>query len=374
MRVAAVGMSFGGACGVRDHATLLAEALNRATVACSIHWLSRGDVSFRPARREIRQWTQRLTAELEHGQPDAILLHYSVFAYAHRGIPLFVHLVTSAVRRSRIPLITVLHEFAYPWMHRGVPGAVWASSQRALLFDIMCASSAAVVTTDDRAEWLGSRRWLPKRPVLVSPVFSNLPPPATAVRAGPQPYTLGLFGYSGEHVAISLVLDALSLLKEDGIRVQLMLLGAPGRLSPAADAWLSAAEARGLDAALEFSGTLPAQELSDALAANAVLLFTDGAGPSSRKGTLAASLASGRPVVAADGPDRWSELVTSGAARVVPPAPRPLADAIYDLLAGERLREALGRRGREFAERRMSVGHAAQVVTALAHEVVDRRS
>ena len=73
--------------------------------------------------------------------------------------------------------------------------------------------------------------------------------------------------------------------------------------------------------ALSFSGPLPAQDLSDELAACDLLLFADDPGPSSRKGTLAASLASARPVIAIDGPQGWSELAEAGAVRVVPADP-----------------------------------------------------
>ncbi len=100
----------------------------------------------------------------------------------------------------------------------------------------------------------------------------------------------------------------------------------------------------------EFSDTLPAQDLSDALAACDLLLFADTAGPSSRKGTLAASLASGRPVLAIDGPRRWLELVWAEAASVVEPTAPALADAMEELLGDRAAREALGARGRAFAE------------------------
>ena len=42
--MAAVGVSTSTTCGVRDHATLLAEALSRENVSCSVHWLYRSEV------------------------------------------------------------------------------------------------------------------------------------------------------------------------------------------------------------------------------------------------------------------------------------------------------------------------------------------
>ena len=400
MRVAVVGMSVGPTCGARDHALLLADGLSREQVSCSLHWLQRREQSFRGGRVETRAWARALAGELAHERPDAVLLHYSVFAYSHRGLPLFVAPTLSALRRSGIPVVTVLHEFVYPWRHGGLRGKVWALTQRALLIDVMRGSAAVLLTTDFRARWLASRPWLPRRAAAVAPVFSNLPPPvdgsplacadprSTLAGSLPVPVpahlppalteplghraqpVLGLFGYSYQGAALSLVLDAIVLLSKGGVAPRLVLLGAPGRTSAVAGTWVREARARGIEHALEFSDTLPAQDLSNALAACDLLLFADAAGPSSRKGTLAASLASGRPVLAIDGPRRWLELVWAEAAAVVEPTAPALANAIRELLADDDAHETLGARGRVFAEERMGVGRTAETVLELLDGVV----
>jgi glycosyltransferase involved in cell wall biosynthesis len=390
-------MSMGTTCGARDHALLLAEGLSSEQVSCSLHWLDRREQSVRDGGVEIRAWGRALGGELARERPDAILLHYSVFAFSHRGLPLFVAPALAVLRRSGIPVVTVLHEYAYPWRHGGLRGKVWAITQRALLLDVMRSSSAVLLTTDFRARWLQSRPWLPRRSVAFAPVFSNLPHPVGESSAGGSsaglPVTpldpsgppldrsdlpsvsefsahraqpvIGLFGYSYQGAALSLVLDGIVLLAQRGVAPRLVLLGAPGRTSPVAGTWLREARARGLEHALEFSDTLPAQDLSNALAACDLLLFVDAAGPSSRKGTLAASLASGRPVLAIDGPRRWLELVWGEAALVVEPTAPALADAIQGLLRDDTAREALGARGREFAAERMGVARTAQAVRKL---------
>jgi glycosyltransferase involved in cell wall biosynthesis len=371
--VAVVGMSVGPVCGARDHAVLLADALGAESFPCSLHWLSRETESLRGARSEIRGWLRALAGELDRSRPDVVLLHYSVFACSYRGLPLFVSAVMRALRRARIPVVTVLHEFVYPWRHGGARGKVWALTQRALLIDVMHSSTAVVVTTDFRAEWLATRPWLPGRKAVLAPVFSNLPPPTVGPPAARPHPVVGLFGYSFQGAAVSLVLAAVALLRDRGIDVQLMLLGAPGRPSAAADMWLQAARARDIEHALPFSGTLSAQDLSNALASCEVLLFADASGPSSRKGTLAASLASGRPVVAVDGSRRWLELIQADAARVVQPTPRALADAIHALLADRDQRELLGARGRAFAEQKMSLERTTEVVGGLLAGIADAR-
>ena len=398
LRVAVVGISAGPTCGARDHALLLAEGLSREQMSCSLHWLQRREESVRGGGAEIRAWGQVLAGELASERPDAILLHYSVFAYSHRGLPLFVAPTLAVLRRSGMPVLTVLHEFVYPWRHGGLRGKVWALTQRALLIDVMHSSAAVLLTTDFRARWLELRPWIPRRPTAVAPVFSNLPPavagsspassdPPTAllgsrpIPSHPPPAfaeplgqrtqpVLGLFGYSYQGAALSLVLDAIAQLTKQGVAPRLVLLGAPGRTSAVAGTWVREARARGIERVLEFSDTLPAQDLSNALAACDLLLFVDAAGPSSRKGTLAASLASGRPVLAIDGPRRWLELVWAEAAAVVEPTASALADAMQALLDDDVAREALGARGRAFAEARMGVTRTAEAVRGLLDRVV----
>ena len=366
LRALVVGMSSTEICGVRDHATLLGEGLRAEGVECSMTWLARRASSLAGSRAEVSAWAQELERELSRERPDFVLLHYSVFAFAHRGVPLFVHPLTRVLRRSGVPVLTIVHEAVYPWTIGGLRGKLWALTQRMLLIDVMRISRAVLVTADFRARWLSSRRWLPRRPVVVAPVFSNLPAPRASARPEPTSAAIGLFGYSYEGAALSLVLDALALLRERFDQAQLLLLGAPGRSSPAAEEWERAARERGLEQALSFTGTLSAQELADALSACAVLLFVNSGGPSSRKGTLAGSLGSGAPVVALDGPRRWSEIHDGEVLRLVGDDPSQLAEAVAELLDDRELRDALGVRGRDFAERQMGVARTAQALMGLA--------
>jgi glycosyltransferase involved in cell wall biosynthesis len=370
IRTTAVGISATATCGVRDYAQLLARGLGEENVRCSLLWLERGDEPLLAARSQVRSWTRELAEKLAEDQPRAVLLHYSVFAYSYRGVPVFVAPVLAALRRAGIPLLTILHEFVYPWGRGGVRGATWAVSQRALLIDVLRTSTAVLVTTESRSQWLESRPWLAKRPVGVAPVFSNLPPASVSVPDADLDPAIGLFGYSCPTSIIALVLDAVSYVRKQGVPVQLRLLGSPGRPSAISDAWLTASRARAVSDALLFSGTLSLQGLSDALAACDILLFVDPPGPTSRKTTLAASLASGRPVLALDGPQRWSELARDEVAMIVAPTADALAGAITALLGDEGARQALGVRGQSFAQQRMGLGPSARMVAEIVEQMI----
>ncbi len=384
-RLAVVGISVKRTCGVRDHAALLAQELEREGVPCEFHWLLRSESSLRSSRADVHAWVDELSRALDSSRADAILLHYSVFSYAYKGVPLFVRPLLRALRAAGLPVISVLHELAFPWRYDGLRGSVWALSQRTVLRDVISTSTAVLVTADFRAEWLASRRWLPRRPVTVAPVFSALPAPhASCARpaargrgADRQPQdaqqpggqergsVIGVFGYAYQGAAVSLVLDAVRELRAGGADVHLRLLGAPGRSSTAGEQWSAAAAERGLAAAVSFSGELPAQTLSDELAACEVIVFADASGPSSRKTTLAASLASGVAVVALDGRRKWAQLVSCEAARIVAPTVQALTDAIAELLRDEPMRRELGTRGRAFAETEMTVARTAAAVKEL---------
>jgi len=387
LRTAALGISTAPICGVRDYQELLSQALRREGCECGTHWLERDDGSLARARARIGAWTAALPSELAASGAEVALLHYSVFAFSHRGLPLFAHPVLSAVKRARIPLVTILHEFVYPWGRDGLRGATWAVTQRVALIEVMRASDAVLTTTDFQARWLRSRLrpWLARRETAVAPVFSNLPAPqgrvgastlaaaAPAIPPAPEGVaTIGLFGFAYRAPTISLVVEALGLLQSRGVAARVALLGAPGRASPAGRLWQELARAAGLAREPAFSGALPRQQLANALSACEALLFIDPIGPNSRKTTLAASLAAGRPVVALDGPRRFGELAEAGAAEIVQPRASAVADALARLLADGALADSLGARGREFAARRMSPERAARTIAGLLEEAARR--
>lgn len=365
-----IGASQGEVCGVRDHAWHVTVSLRTRGVDVKESWWERSvHGSLVVQLRDAHNWLTRVSRVLSQREVSAVVVHYSVFALSHRGIPVFPWMMWNALRKSRLPVIIFLHELAYPWGRHGWRGCLWAMTQRLVLVPVVMGSSSLIVTTKERALWIGSRRWLKRRPVTIAPVFSNLPPSGKDKRSHFLRPVVGLFGYGGEGVYRDCILDSVVALHARGVDARLRLLGAPGRDSPAGRSWVSAARARAIEDAVEFTGALPAQELSDALAGCELLLFADADGPTSRKGTLAASLASGRPVVALDGPSAWAELLGCGAVRVVPPDSVSLARCVDGLLTDAGAAEALGARGQSFANEYMSVEYTTRVLSGALRAV-----
>src|SRR5581483_8510836 len=365
-RLAVVGVSEPGPCGVRDHGRLLAEELTRTGMPCSRHWLERGQPGLRGALAEARAWAADLPDAVRAERAESIVLHYSCFATAHRGVPLLARPLVGALRRTALPVVAVMHELTFPFGRAGLRGALWASTQRLALLETLRAVDAVVVTTEERRRWLRSRRWLPRRPVAFAPVFSNLPQPR--VSADPSshaasPAVLAMFGYPHDSSA-EVILRALSRLSDPGAPV-LRLVGAPGSDSQVGAAWRASAARLGLGERLSFTGVLDPQALSDALAGADLILFSDPPGPTSRKGTLAGSLASGTAVLALDGPSTWTELREAGALSIVAREESSLAHEIARMLGDEHARAELGARGKRFAEAAMGVHRTAVAVGEL---------
>lgn len=364
MKVKVLGVSQSSTCGVRDHAAVLGGALQMEGLTCHMSWLLRESSSFCATDAEFSAWLRSLDSGQGNPDTDAVLLHYSVFAYGYHGVPLFVPRVMTRLREIGLPVVTVLHELAFPWRRNGVQGTAWAATQRVGLVEVLRTAAALVVTTEAREEWLVSRPWLPRRDTRVAPVFSNLPQGGQALGDTGQP-VLGMFGYAYPVGTVRLVLDALLILRRQGLAVRLHLLGSPGEASSVGGIWNTEARKRGLQGCLWFSGVQPARALANELASCDVLMFGDPNGPSSRKGTLAACLCSGTPVVALDGPDGWLPLVKSQSVMLVRANSQEVSFVIYRLLSDRRAAADLAERGMRFGETYMSPRNSAVIIAEL---------
>jgi len=231
---------------------------------------------------------------------------------------------------------------------------VQALSHRAALPTVVRHCDALAVTSERRASWLATRQWLPRRPVVFVPVFSNLPPAAAEAIHEKYSPSIGVFGFGGPGVDVELVAGALATLRGRGRKVRLVLIGAPGPNGAAARRWWQALEDRGSLSALRFTGVQAPRELARELARVDVLVFPDRSGPDSRRTTLAAGLALGRAVLAVDGPERWGRAVSERALVVAPPDPQAFAVELERLLDDRALRKEQGARAAAFYGRFMA--------------------
>jgi glycosyltransferase involved in cell wall biosynthesis len=356
MRILQIGASPAPVCGVRDYAKVLDEILRgeAATAGC-VWWDRHGPESVREGVTGAREWLARVTTAVHTAAPDWLLWHYVPNTYGRRGLPFLVPKVAGDLRRTGVPVTVVLHEVTASWKGRGVRGFGQALAHRLALVPVLGLCTAVVVTTEGRAEWLQGRPWLRRRPVMLAPVFSCIPVDGAGTRDRDRdwkasPSTVGVFGYGGfgpEEVLVDVIVEAMALLARQGLEARLVLLGSPGPTSAAATRWRQASASAGLEAP-EFTGVLDPATLSRTIGRMDVMILPDRSGPTSRKGTLAASLGNAAPIVAFAAPTAWRQLVDEQAVRLAPPVGDGLAKCLAELLRNDDLRMALGRRAGEF--------------------------
>jgi glycosyltransferase involved in cell wall biosynthesis len=331
MRVLVVGASTQRVCGVRDCAHVLDAPLRAAGLDTTIAWVD-----------DVRLLPRTIATEVERGDYDRILWHYSPFTYGSRGFPTRLLPVTRALARADIPVVVFLHELAPDFRGRGWRGAAQAAAQRAAQVPVLRVVAGALVTAEERVALL-QRWWQPSRPVGFVPLTSHVPALAASTDSDGD-LRVGVFGFRHSTLASDLVARSVAQLG-DGAR--LVLVGAPGPEGPVADEWRDAAERHGAE--IEFTGVLGLPELSHAITSLDVVVSPDPAGPAARRSTLAAVLAHGRPVLALDGPLSWERMRDEGA--VVLAGEQEFPAALAGLVEDDARRRVVGVRARAFHDR-----------------------
>jgi glycosyltransferase involved in cell wall biosynthesis len=358
VRIIVVGASTNPVCGTHDYAATLEPYLRSGDTEVETIWWER------QVEPDPTAWLKRFESAAASGsRPAVVLWHYSPFTYGTRGLPLLVPRVVRTLRRAGLPIVLIFHELAHRLDRRGLRGRLQGVSQRVALLPILRSASGAIVTTQDRAEWLSTRRWLPSVPVEFVPVPSNVPRTAFAAPTPNGALRIGVFGFRSDGHVVDVVTEAVPRASE---RSRLVLLGAPGPDSLQADRWRTAAAASGCP--LEFTGVLEPQALSEALSGLDVVVFASSGGPTGRKGTLAAALAHGRPVVAIDGPERWESMVEEHAVVISEHDAGDLAAALALLGESPDLRRRQGERGHDFYRRHQSPEIVAARISAFARQ------
>ena len=267
--------------------------------------------ALRDALAEARAWTAELPDAVRAERAEAIVLHYSCFATAYRGIPLLARPLAGALRRARLPVVAVMHELTYPFGREGLRGMLWASHP---------ASGAAGDAPGGRRR-RGHDRGAP--PVAAQPSLAAAAPgrlrarllePAAAAceRRSVIPRRLARCARrcSGtpstapprSSCARCARLSGPSAARAPADRLaRSRLRSRQGLARQRGESWASPSAFRSPAFSTPSRSRTRWRPLD-------LLLFADPPGPTSRKGTLAGSLASGTAVLALDGPSTWAEL------------------------------------------------------------------
>jgi glycosyltransferase involved in cell wall biosynthesis len=349
VKILSIGASNSQICGVRDYSAVIGSALAEEGAETRTLWLELSPAgSTGKALFSTREWLAGVRHETALFRPDWVFWHYSPVTYGWHGLPFLQPLVIRQLSGRRTRVLGVMHEYAHDFGTRGWRGDMLAATQRAALRMVVAACDRLLVTTERRKDWFETRRWLPHRPTLFAPVPSSFPEVDLSPSRNGE-FRIGVLGFGGESVDPHATLRAVAELRREGVPAHLVLIGSPGGFG---NRWLQAAETRRISEAVEVTGVLEPRAVATAAASSDLLVFPNLGGATPRKTTLAASLASGRPVIALDGPETWEALRTERVLSLVDGA--RLEDRIREFARSADLRDELGRRGRDFYQRRMA--------------------
>jgi glycosyltransferase involved in cell wall biosynthesis len=374
--------------GDGDYTYFLANAL--AGIGCDVQVITavgEMDAVLYPLARDVRihrvvkTWGVRGLPDLVRAvrslDTDVLVVQYAPHAFHPRGVTLAISLLPALVRLvTRLRVMVNFHELYIPFGRslRRCLGSLW---QRAM--GLLIAAPSHVLTAVS-SEWPRRLRrvgvW--KR-IDVIPVGSNIPRAQVraeelkAVRAmlGVDPNTLliGAFGSAGPDRDIGLLFAALSKLREVE-SLKLVWLGKSGFHADVPTGRDYAARFIEDDKDIIWTGPLPHPEVSRMMSACDlfVLPLTDGI--STKRGTLAAALQHGLPILTTRGKRLDDLFVQRENIYLVPQGDfRAFAEGLTELARGSDLRDRLALGARRLYEDHFSW----EVIAARVAALCDRR-
>jgi glycosyltransferase involved in cell wall biosynthesis len=305
-----------GRCGVGDYTRLLAAALERNGVRAEVFESAEGGAAFRAFR---------LAAAMRKFQPDVAHLQYPTAGFGKGLTPQ----VFSLLKR----FVLTVHEMEGTHVLRRLSFyPLWASARHVIF--------TTEVNRDYSLHWAPWLRGISS----VVPLSSNIPVRANG-RNGHAPAQVIHFGLVRPNKGIEDVLEFARLAHVQRFPISVRIVGS----SPAGQAaYLSNLRASSADLPVVWDLDLSAGEVAERLAKATVayLPFPDGA--TEKRTSLIAALESGLPVLTTRG--KFTPSGLDGASWFCS-SPTEALTAVRTLLERADLREALGSRARQYAEK-----------------------
>lgn len=277
-----------------------------------------------------------------------------------------VRAVRSLGRGGR-PVITVFHE-VFELSDRRLRMCVFAILQQWAHRRLVAASSAVVVSDDARARALAALAPRLRSPIVLA-VGPNVPVPSGAPYRSERPI-VATFGLPHPLRDVETLVRAAQLVAAETPRVRFVVLG-DYRGNPEAAAHLDAL-GRALDAPIEITGALAAEEIAERLRETRVFVSTYTESLSLGSGGLAAALGHGAAVVVYEAA-RLSPPIAAGVHVLVAPRdPAGLARTIGEALSASA--DPVAAAGRALYERAASWEAIGDRFEALIGDVLSRRA
>jgi glycosyltransferase involved in cell wall biosynthesis len=274
---------------------------------------------------------------------DIVSLQYQTAAF---GMSPWIHFFPRVL--SPVPVVTTFHDLRYPYLFPK------AGKLREQIVRHLAESSAGVIATN--AEDMSNLTGIETRTLI--PIGSNINTPLSgdfdraAVRqrlgATDDDFLIGYFGLINTSKGVDVLIEALSLLRQDGVPARLVFIGGTTGENDPTNATASAEieqqiDQQGLRPYIHFTGFIDEATVGETLSAmDAVALpFADGA--SYRRGSLLAALHYGCAIVTTQPSLILPGFVDGETMLFVPPNDADaLADALRRLYEDPLLRTAIG--------------------------------
>jgi glycosyltransferase involved in cell wall biosynthesis len=350
--------------GVADYSRLVAEGL--ASAGDEVHvWTpasgaesSNGSVAVHQLPGHFGPHALRILSRSIDASPGRVLVQYVPHAFGFRAMNLLFCLWLLRNRRARIDLM--FHEVAFPFRRD--------QSVRRHLLALTHRLMAIVITRSAERTFVSTPAWIPMLRRLAGnrrfewlPVPNNIPVVADTGHVASirrhylrRRILIGHFGTFGAEVGQLLDASLAEALTRCDDADALLL----GRSSDVFLARWQAVRGSSFAGRISATGALDARELSQAISACDILVQPYPGGANSRRGSLMAGLAHGRPVVSNRG-EQTESVWTESRALIVPDssAPTAIADAVARLVADEDERIRIGAAARELYSQRFDLKH-----------------
>jgi glycosyltransferase involved in cell wall biosynthesis len=299
----------------------------------------------------MRGWTQ--IADIANRERlDVLNIQYEPAAYA---MQVGVNFMPSAWVRRKIktPVVTTFHDLLVPYLFPKAGPLRW------IVVEYLARRSDAVIVTNEadhvRFSHLRAKRLTSRFQVI--PIGSNIDPAeagefdraAERARWGTQPaeQVLGYFGFLNLSKGGSDLMQALKVLRDDGLPAKLLVIGGRTGSSDPTNAGYAAQlerliESLGVQEHVIATGYLEPRDVSRALLVcdAMVLPYVDGA--SLRRGSLLAAIAHGKAIITTEPRYPIEGLKHEDSVLYVPPNdPQALAEAVKCLWRDDALRARL---------------------------------
>jgi glycosyltransferase involved in cell wall biosynthesis len=331
--------------GVEDYCHYLAEALSRRGVrmeTARVEWDGCGWIpALKKLRRQCGGWRGSL-----------VVVHYTALAWSRRGFPFGILIVLRTLRRRGVRCAVLFHETARQLGRSRLRDRLRGACQDWLIRRCFRAAEIAIFTVP-----LEMVAWLPRNrsKAVYVPIGANIPERVLLsdrpAPDGGSPKTVAVFCLSlseNRSTEISDLAHAAGSVQDAIGAVRFVVLG-KGSAEARAEVE-GALHAKGVEVSV--LGRLPAEEVSDTLAAADVLLYLCGIVTQTR-GSALAGVACGLPIVGYSGQAR--EPVYDAGVELVPYRDRQmLAAALVRVLKDGELRAELRRKSAAAQQRHFS--------------------